>query len=215
MYDETTINGITYITDSALTCGDYGGAGSVGVANLRSLEAMADESGSTGLDQDEEIDQMHTTYAHFERMRKGWAWEGDYEIDAPLVFLSGAYGSRTAWVRADHEELAEVVNALSDYPLIDDEECSKVEMEWEDEAWDSWIRSELLRSIEDDLTDKIDALEAQGKDLDSLLYQAYRDAMERENEYPTPEHYGVHVAVDRIADTFADMVTTALEQSRL
>ena len=158
---------------------------------------------------------MHTTYSHWQRAVDGRMWSAEDEIDAPLVFLSGAYGSRTAWVRADHEELAEVVHALSDYPLIDDAECSKVEMEWEDEAWDSWIRADLLRSIDDDLTDKIDALEAQGKDLDSLLYQAYRDAMEHENEHPTPEHYGVHVAVDRIADTFADMVTTALEQSRL
>jgi hypothetical protein len=208
MYDETTINGITYITDAALCAGDYSGCGSVGEANLRTIEALAD---------DDDIDQMHTTHSHFERMRKGWAWEGDDEIDAPIVFLRGAYGSRSAWVRADHDELSQIVNALSDYALIDEEECSRVETEWEDEAWESWLRSDLLRTLEDGVEDRLDALATFGaagepQDLESLLWSAYRQAMDRENEYPTPEGAGVHVAVDRIADTFGTIVGEYLEQ---
>ena len=38
----------------------------------------------------------------------------------------------------------ETTDALEDYPRINDERVSEVEMEWEDEAWKDWLRSDLF-----------------------------------------------------------------------
>lgn len=70
-------------------------------------------------------------------------------------------------------------------------------MEWLDEAWESWIKSDLIRTLPEDRQETVEALS------DDVLREAFHAAMEEKNEYPTPEYSQVHVAVDRIAASFA------------
>jgi len=55
-------------------------------------------------------------------------------------------------------ELVRIGHALSDYPCVDDEDLSRLEMELADEAWDAYLRYDVMRSL-DELgvdTDEVD-----------------------------------------------------------
>ena len=183
MTQETkTIAGVEYVTDSALVTGDYGGAGAVGEANMRSIFEAAGE----------EWDTQEVSWREWDRADNMRQWEEDEPITAPVVVVYYAYNGRQVWVRRDVEELSELVDGLEDYPLIDDDMHSSVMMEREDEAWESWVRSDLER-----LT---------GLDLDDYnaedVHNAYLEAMDATNTYPVDEHSGVYIDVERIADEF-------------
>ena len=199
MQEEATVDGTVWITDSALVAGDYCGTSSVGEANLRDILQIAEE---------EELEVLSLSYSTFHRMERGYSWEDDPSLEGvDLVELYGSYGSRSVYVRKSCEILREVVDALENYPLISDETCGEVEMEWENEAWECWVRSDLIATLDNDTQEKIERVE------DSALFQAYRDAMEACNEYPVAEGSGVYVAVDRIAPTFAEYVAEILASS--
>jgi hypothetical protein len=178
-----TINGAKYITNDALAFGDYGGAGSVGAANIRSLEKEYAED---------------LEYGSYSR-----AWDNHSIEGTPsLVILEDMCSSKIAYLREDIAD--ETLAAVSDYPCLDDQEVSAVEMEWEQEAWSSWLQHDLIRTLpedeDNDLRDKATDMN------DEDLFQCYRNAMEECNEYPTPEYSGVHVDVERIAKAFANHV---------
>ena len=192
MQQTTTINGIEYISDSALICGDYGGAGSVGVANIRTLLAYATKN-------DVDVSVYHLSI--WTRLSEGRHYENDVLPESPIVQIHSAYGGEQLAVRADHEELKEMVASLEDYSLIDEEMISFIEMEWEQDAWDCWLKDDLLRSLSDDIQEATECIS------DSELFELYRQAMEDCNEYPIPEYAGVAVAVDRISGRFSELVT--------
>ncbi len=159
-------DGVRWISCDVLCVGDYGGAGSVGEANIRCLKDRED-----------------------------------------CVVLHGAYYSKQAWL-IDNFANGDLIRKLEkDYPCIDDEQVSRVEMEWEQEAWESWLRSDLLQGLPDELGEVVE------DDLDNAaLWDCYRAAMEEENEYPIPEHSGVCVRVKEIQETFNWLVIEKLMQ---
>lgn len=62
----------------------------------------------------------------------------------------GMYGSFSIYLRGDlfNPEIIEIIKALDDYPLIDDDEMSKVEMDWQTEYWaESWSKQELAEDV--------------------------------------------------------------------
>ena len=202
-WEEIRINGRTYVSHDCWVFGDYGGAGDIGLANIRVLAdeceghlvecPMGDlryvlEGCPYGLGEDtlREIQQ-----------ERPWAIRtyGDYSseqiwIRKPLAFRVSSHGFRgDTWAEQ-----------MDSYPCLSDEEAGKVTMEWEEEAWESWLKSDLIRSLPEDLREV-----AEGMD-DSALREAYGQAMEETNTYPTPEYSGVHVDVERIAEAFADHV---------
>jgi len=73
-------------------------------------------------------------------------------------------------------------------------------MEWEQEAWECWLRDDLLRTLDDELRERAEHMD------ESVLRDAYATAMESTNTYPTAEYNGLHIDVDRIASAFADAV---------
>ena len=193
--NETTKYGHKYISPSCCEHGDYGGSGSVGVANVRAILEMEEFQDSI----------LRLTYRVWENVDK---WNDDFThqdtidefTDPPkVVHLTGGWGSNTIWL-LECEETEDIIAALANYPLLDDDLHSQVEMEWEQEAWDSWLRSDLIRAMPDDLVDKVDGMQ------DDDLFTMYRQAMEDNNEYPTCEHAGVHVDVKKIQDTFNDYI---------
>lgn len=46
------------------------------------------------------------------------------------------------------KELTEFLNALEQYPCIDDEHHSRMEMEAQDDAWDNWARRDFISLLE-------------------------------------------------------------------
>jgi len=195
MEDTVTKYSHTYISPSACEVGDYGGSGTVGKSNIRTILAMAEK-------REWEVECMsYSTWnrigGYYERTGDGGeVFEGD---DPPIVVeLYGSYGSRTLYL-LECEQTADIIAALANYPLLDDDDHSQCEMEAEEEAWDSWLRSDLLATLDDD--------DHPAHDMeDGDLFTAYRAAMESTNTYPVHEYDGCYVDVKRIADAFAEEV---------
>ena len=202
-----TIHGVKFLGHDALTFGDYGGAGSVGAANIRDIEethkgkidaisysVIADiqELNKRGKDTLNEI----RDYSY----NAEWAFGETGTFVAPEIYKAeGHYGSETIYVRAD-VWAREEYERLNDYPLISDDTHSEIEMEWETEAFNSWAESDLLRDVGERLEDKFDTMTKE--QCQTITWEAYRAAMEELNEYPTPEYNGSHIDVDRIGDAF-------------
>jgi hypothetical protein len=108
------------------TVGDYGGYGTVGEANLRSLREMFP-------------DIVVITSGMF------GARSATFTFD-PLFFAADESDKedeeRSQWV-----SLRETIEGLEDYPLLDDEMHWEVEEEWKVEAWNSFQRHDLISTL--------------------------------------------------------------------
>ena len=69
-----------------------------------------------------------------------------------VVELYGGYGTFAVAVRKDvyeeNEDVRQTLDALEEYPLLDEEEHSKLEVEAQDEAWDDFARRDFLEGIQ-------------------------------------------------------------------
>tara|TARA_Y100000310_G_scaffold344999_1_gene461058 strand:- start:667 stop:1281 length:615 start_codon:yes stop_codon:yes gene_type:complete len=202
--EETTKYGHKYISPHALVYGDYGGAGSVGVANVRAILEMEEFQDSI----------LRLGYRDWDNIDK---WSDDFteqhivdefkeDYGPPkVVHLTGAYGSNTLWL-LECEETEDIIASLADYPLIDEDLHSQVELEWEEEAWEHWTRSELYDGLPEELQEAIDdKIPSDGK-----LYEAYRLAMESTNTYPVSEQAGVYIDTKAIQDEYENNVRRLL-----
>jgi hypothetical protein len=195
----TSANGIDFISCDLLTFGDYGGAGSVGLANINYLR-----------------DKFKP---HIEE--GGFKVEDEDVADSTELFIAnGVYHSQQAWLR-DTEENRELLSSLKKYPAFDDQYISDVESEWEEEAWESWVKRELLDFAEDEIVDDPETgeeitlgelLERVGdkEEQDKILYYAYKDAMNETDTYPEPEYSDVSIDTAKIKDSFLKFLKKAL-----
>jgi hypothetical protein len=205
MDEKRTTDGRNWISCDVFVVGDYGGAGSVGAANIKTLisdnEKTYEQISMSDWERGDELTRDSVS-GHS-------VWTPVCPDDSTtLVITYGNYSSQQAWL-LDTPHNREIINSLSDYPVIDDEEIGFVEMEWETEAWESWVRSDLIRAVgkvDSDLQDIACDME------DSDLFEAYRAAMEETNTYPTAEYNGVHIDVDRISDAFCQNIIDMLGQ---
>ncbi len=206
---ETTtliIGNTKYLSTPSLTFGDYGGSGSVGLANIEELEKLAGEENTFHTWEHLHYDDGTGTYTPLHD-------DTDLHLqvnDEPpkVIVMEGGYSSKTAYVLADWEEGMETFNALSDYPCINDEAVSLVELRWEDEALESYLLDDLNRTLPEGLKEVADGL----NNTDPLV-AAYRAAMESTNTYPEPEYNGVHVDIDRIKDAYRAHVAKWFRQT--
>jgi hypothetical protein len=141
------------------------------------------------------------TRANFEHVRDNYG--------ARVVELFGGYGTYaiaipldSEWANGeDAESLRDILASLADYPVIDEGETSDVEMQWSDEAWDSWARSDFLSELSS--LYEIDAWEADIEPaIDARDCGAFRELFEtlREdaNVYWEAESSGMHVDIRAI-----------------
>jgi len=92
--------------------------------------------------------------------------------------IYGGYGTTGCLITVElyesNDEIQDVINGLFDYPCIDDEDMSELEMEIESEDWDSWIKSDLMRE-----------LESAGIEYDEdTLWDDFRKNCDSQNVYP-------------------------------
>ena len=144
-------NGIEYISCNYLSFGDYDNSCAVERANVRYLK---------------ELDELKESIDSWSME----SWErGDYhsnekdsfglykwlpiETDAKLVECYGSYNSIQLWVRKDVWKELEL-DSLEDYCSLNDEMVSEIEMEMEDEAWENNVKSDLIKTLPDELTEE-------------------------------------------------------------
>jgi hypothetical protein len=83
------------------------------------------------------------------------------------------------------EEVAEFLNALSDYPLADEDLHSEMEMEAQNKAWNDWARADFKKEIEKVYGVDLDEAEEElGEEVfNRKLYELFHKASEKANEY--------------------------------
>jgi hypothetical protein len=193
MTNTITINGRAYVTHDSWTFGDYGGCGSYGLANIRTL--LAECEGRV-------VECGFSDIRHMqENCPYGLGSDALAEITAErpwLIHAFGDYGSEQVWVRKPLDHIREWTKDCDNYPVMSEDTMSEIEMEWEEEAWGSWLKSDLIRTLTEDMQE--------AEPTDSELRDAYRSAMDDTNTYPEAEYSGVAVDVDRIAASFAGHV---------
>ena len=128
---------IPYVTHDLLVVGDYGGAGSVGAANIAFLlEQFGSCAGEWAVS---DGDSYRDTNGVYPSLEVSTAQE-------PLVVRKGVYGYaqayvlESAWLEKGYE--------LEDYAILDDDTLSRTEEEWIEAAWDDYGKRELQSSLE-------------------------------------------------------------------
>ena len=194
MIESTSKYGRVYLSPSCCTFGDYGGAATVGKSNVAVILEMAEEN---------EWPVLSLTYCEWENVDK---WEDEFTEQCVVdefkshhgppvvVHLTGGWGSNTIWL-LECPATADILAALADYPLLDDDHHSQVEMEEEDEAWESWVRADLESLLDDE-----------HEYTEEQMLTAYRAAMEETNTYPVHETGGCWVDVSAIKDAFVKAI---------
>jgi hypothetical protein len=110
---------------------------------------------------------------------------------------TGWYGSVAVAIDilCEDEEIIDTLNSLADYPVIDDNDCSLMENEMTDEAWDSWIKSDFTRAIEK----KFDAFGSEPDE--DQLRELFHKLQEQANEYPIIESGGnVWINIEKLLE---------------
>lgn len=137
--------------------------------------------------------------------------------DSPAVKeLYGSYGSSglALDVRFCSDELLEAVESLENYPLLDEEHLSQLELEKEDEAWQSWASSAFRGAIESRLCDLLEDDETAEEKAESLsedqLYELLREGMENGNLYWETEALSRWLDVEAVASALSDERLLAL-----
>lgn len=74
-------------------------------------------------------------------------------------------------------DVAEFLNGLQDYPLADEELHSEMEMEAQNEAWESWAKNDFKRGLERRFDVDLDGVD------DEKLFELFREACDRSNTY--------------------------------
>ena len=141
----------------------------------------------------------------------------------------GGHGTFAVAVRVDaiDDAMAEVFQGLEDYPLISDEAHSELELEAQEEAWESWTESDFVRELESRFGEDFAELvyvpcnEPAGQErlfetgerpkpenLDEAVRQLFETAREDANEYWIDETGGnAWIAIERVCDAIdADML---------
>jgi hypothetical protein len=132
----------------------------------------------------------------------------ELETGGTFRVFYGGYGTEALAVCLDRpipSELADTLEALADYPVIDESDMSEYELETEDDAWNSWIMSDYIRALEAHTgLEDLDELDSED------LWTAYRQGCELSNTYPEAEiGGGVWIDVERVAQaTPLELLTT-------
>jgi hypothetical protein len=130
--------------------------------------------------------------------------------------LYGSYGSHGVAIdpRYLSEELLENLQSLENYPVLDEDALSHLELELQGEAWESWARSDFSRKLESLLCDLLSAHYEDGDDeraeqsVESLsedqLWSLFSNAAEEANLYWESQHNDVYIDCDRVAESLSE-----------
>lgn len=100
------------------------------------------------------------------------------------------------------ERLEEIIKKLDDYPVLDEDEWSQVEIEAQDEAWDNWVEWEFRRRIAQLFRDNNLYFDYDGDD-GGALYDFFRYMTEKFNcEWINETGNSMYIDVERALPSF-------------
>jgi hypothetical protein len=135
------------------------------------------------------------TLANYRSMLESYR---DYVVD-----LYGGHGTYAiaipVWAFVCKPAIAETLAGLDDYPVIDEEALSDLESEWEQEAWESFVRHDFKCALENARCECLVGQQCHWCTLSDedarALFEAAREAS---NTYWEYEHSGAWIDLDRI-----------------
>jgi hypothetical protein len=144
-------NGKKYRSHDMLVQGPHSNAAEVGVANIRSvLRDLGDDVTVMTPWQAESLEEGIAPYA---RDAEGRLAEGDLLGSCPTtlgLLLADGSGNKQMFLRdGEHGYCWATLGVLDSYPSLDDKMLDEVRTEIEKEAWEGWLRSELLKTLDD------------------------------------------------------------------
>ncbi len=131
----------------------------------------------------------------------------------------GSYGSRSIAIdpRYLSDELLESLQSLESYPVLDESDCSELELELQNQAWESWAERDFQRALESRLSSLCgdETAEEITESLDSdQLYSLFEALREDANEYwesqSSPDQW---IDVERITERAPDATLLSLLSS--
>ena len=159
---------IVFVLPNYLGGSDYSG-GSVTVSNHR---LFIEEFG--------ELEGVHNVYGGYSSY--GVAIRAD-------IWVAGEDKDECTWHGADPDtarcnvedgpcphQLREWLGQLEDYPVYDEDDLGQVEMEAQDEGWESWAESDFVREIEKRFPEDIDDIEVTDSGAFRCWFEDLREA---------------------------------------
>lgn len=132
----------------------------------------------------------------------------------------GSYGSSSVVVDPRYltEELLESLQSLENYPVLDENHCSNLEVELQGQAWENWGQRDFQSSLESRLSSLYgdEMAESITESLnDEALYSLFESLREEANEYwesqSSPEQW---IDMERITErTSAPLLLSLLSSS--
>ncbi len=185
--------GPVFVLPAYLSGSDYSG-GSVTVSNHR---LFIEEFG--------ELEGVHNVYGGY----------GSYGVAIRLDVWRAAADGDCTWLGTDSEtascdedgpcphQIREWLKSIEDYPVYDEDDLRQVEMEAQDEAWESWAESDFVRELEKSFPDDIEELEV----VDSGKFRVwFEELRESANVYwENEEGNSAHVDIERVAAKLEDI----------
>lgn len=116
--------------------------------------------------------------------------------------VSGGHGTYAIVINLEgipeevEEEVAEVLNGLQNYPLIDEDHHSNLEMESQNEAWEDWGRKDFRRALEKKVEGDLNLDDVKDQDIDELFHGVAEEIGEY---WVNEEGSGSYIDVKKIA----------------
>ena len=102
------------------------------------------------------------------------------EIDG-VKNVHGGYSSSDIYIRLDvlnsNKDIQECLNALSDYPVMDEDHLSEIEEEAKYESWESYTRKDFLRALNKEFNYDLEKLS------EEFIDRLFRNLEEHANVY--------------------------------
>ena len=190
----------TFAALPACSFGDYGGDSSVGLANIRYLrEQFADRMVEDSFSSWHSDGTPKTVYVNRE-----WVDRPESDFDGvSLIVLEGSYNSESAYLDVDCAEYQDIAASLENYPALNDEAVSEVELEWENDAIVECCR-DIGRELSDDYLTSDDndfaTLQDVWDDLDAdKQLEIARQGMRDGNIYASVEYSSSYISASDVA----------------
>ena len=190
----------TFAALPACTFGDYGGDSSVGLANIRYLrKEFADRM---LVDSFDDWNNDGTPKRVFRNLI--WTDRDPAEFDGvSLIVLEGWHSSESAYLDIDCDEYQDIAASLDNYPVLDEELVSEIELEWENDALVECCRDIGRKLSSDYLTEDDEdraTLEDVWQELDAEKQaEIVRQAMQDGNIYASVEYSSSFVSASDVA----------------
>jgi hypothetical protein len=208
-----TIDGkeINFVSCDYLVYSDYSGD-DVERSNVRILQEDFKDyiegfSYSTWKDQGENEYSREGTYDN-KGNRFHWEFKPlTVEEDTKAVEIYFDYGGIQLWIREDIDKEEEIMDRLEDYPCLDEEDLSSLELELEEEAFIDGYENDIESYIW--TNDLFEGIEFQT----DVLMKAYYQAKERENVYGhvvTGGNY--YIDIERLFPVIVDILREGLKK---